>query len=368
VSPIRVAIDTSVFRRDPRLRSGAFEALARFAESGYVEILIPDIVAKEFTSLPVDKAQALAGSRKALADLRRRTPDDFAPIIDKFEADVAEEFRRIEVETEATFGAWLARSNATLNSTGGGHTERVLAKYFAGERPFKSKKSRADFPDAFIVEVLADLAAEKELFVVTADKRMADALQDTPKVTVVQDLKSLLESDDFNKLRSEVESSNVPHLLRFVTENRFIFDDDIKKGVTAILSGSSVRYFSSWDDRGRGESLFIEGIGHIVEWTIDTEGAEYLGEGVVSMSFGATVEVDLEQPSDGSHYYGDEYMSSSPMEAILEVIGACSLIVRDADLANPTAKDSIEEIIEHSRIEVDDLDEITIKMTDRERW
>jgi hypothetical protein len=81
----RIAIDTSIFRRDPRLRGGAFEAIARLAEAGYIEILIPEVVAKEFTSLPTDKAQAVAGLRKALSDLRRAAPEDFVATIDQFE-------------------------------------------------------------------------------------------------------------------------------------------------------------------------------------------------------------------------------------------------------------------------------------------
>ena len=141
--------------------SGAFEALSRFAESGYVDILIPDVVAEEFTSLPADKAQAVAGIRKALTELRRGTPDDFAPTIEKFESDVAEEFRRIDADAEAIFTNWRARTQAKLIDVGDDHARRVLAKYFDGQLPFKSRKSRADFPDAFIVEVLTDLAEQE---------------------------------------------------------------------------------------------------------------------------------------------------------------------------------------------------------------
>jgi len=365
---VRVAIDTSVFRRDPRLRSGSTEALARFAESGYVTIFVPEVVAKEFASLPADKAQAAAGLRKVLTELRRGTPEEFAPTIEKFEADVDGEFRRIEMESEAIFQAWTARTKANFVGATNDHAQRVLTRYFDGTLPFKSKKSRADFPDAFIVEVLLDLAAEEELFVVTADKRMSDALADKPRITVVPDLKTLLELDDFDKVRSEVETSNAPHALQWLKENKVAFDDDVEKGVSALLSGTRVRYYSSWDQENRGESLFIEQAHRVIEWSIDTDGAEYLGEGVISMSFGCTIEVELEEPSDRGYSYGYEYFAPSPMEAILEITGTFSLVVRHDDLADPAVKQSIDDIMEHSRIEVDALDSVTIKMTHRERW
>lgn len=368
MEPVRVALDTSIFRRDPRFRSGALEALSRLAEARYVRILIPDIVAREFTSLPADKAQALAGVRKALTDLRRSMPDDFTTVIEQFQNNIAEEFHRIEAEAAALFKTWVDRTGADMIAPGSGHAERVLAKYFDGALPFKSRKSRADFPDAFIVEVLADLATDDELVVVTADLRMAEALMSSPHITVFSDLKSLLESEIFGELRTEVATSNVPHVLAYLQQQKIGYDDDIEKGITQALAGRQVRYYSGDDEDDRGESLFIEQIGRLVEWSIDTDGAEYLGEGVLSMSFGATIEVDLEQPSDAWRYAPDEYIGSSPMEAVLEVIGACSLIVQRGDLEDPSATSKLDDIMERTRVEVDDLDEVTITMTDRERW
>lgn len=262
----------------------------------------------------------------------------------------------------------MERTRAKLIAPGDGHAERVLSKYFDGRLPFKSRKSRADFPDAFIVETLLDIGAAEDLLIVTGDGRMADALRDTEHITVSPDLKSLLESSDFDGVRSEVESSNVSRALAFVKEHHSFFDDDVEKGVSALLARSTVRYYSSWDEDERGESLFIEDVGRIVEWSLDTDGAEYLGEGIVSMSFGASVEVELEQPSDAGHYYPEEYVSPSPMEALLEVVGTCSLIVRREDLVDPAAASNIDDMMEHARVEVDGLDEVRIESTDRERW
>lgn len=57
---MKVAIDTNIFRNDPSLRGGNFEVLARLAEAGYLEVLIPEVVAKEFTSPSSDQIEAVA--------------------------------------------------------------------------------------------------------------------------------------------------------------------------------------------------------------------------------------------------------------------------------------------------------------------
>ena len=63
---VKVAIDTSTLRSNARLSSGPMEALARFAEKGHVEILIPSVVAGEFTSKPSAKIESLEELHKSI--------------------------------------------------------------------------------------------------------------------------------------------------------------------------------------------------------------------------------------------------------------------------------------------------------------
>src|SRR5580700_9225007 len=76
LSKVRVVIDTSTLRSDARLSSGPMEALARFAEKGHVEILIPSVVAGEFTSKPSAKIESLEELHKTLKKLKRNVPSD----------------------------------------------------------------------------------------------------------------------------------------------------------------------------------------------------------------------------------------------------------------------------------------------------
>jgi hypothetical protein len=61
---MRVALDTSIFHKNRSLAGGSFEALARFAEAGHVEVLIPEVIAKEFTALSSEQLDAVASHRR----------------------------------------------------------------------------------------------------------------------------------------------------------------------------------------------------------------------------------------------------------------------------------------------------------------
>jgi len=119
------------------LRGGGFEALARLAEAGHIQVLIPEPVAREFVSLPTDKASAITGLRKALADLRHALPDEFARTIEKFEGDVSTQIQEIETAAESVFRAWIERTRAEIVAPGENHAQTVLDKYFDGDSPSK---------------------------------------------------------------------------------------------------------------------------------------------------------------------------------------------------------------------------------------
>jgi hypothetical protein len=159
------------------------------------------VVARGFVSLPTDKASAVGGLRKSLSDLRRAMSEEFAQTIENFDGDVSTHIQEIETAAESVFNAWVARTGAEIVGPGADH--EVLDQYFDGPLPFMTRKSRADFPDAFIVGILAKLASDEPLLVATADKRRAEALTSRHNLTVFEDLRSLLDSDAFDEAKGE---------------------------------------------------------------------------------------------------------------------------------------------------------------------
>src|SRR5262245_390526 len=146
---IRVVIDTSVLRSES-LASGPMEALARFAEQGHIQILIPYVVAEEYRTKPSSKIESLAQLREVLKRLRTALPSEVHRVISEFESRITGEFDSLEASARHRFDKWRHRTEAAIVDPAPNQASKVLEKYFAGKPPFKSVKARQDIPDAFI--------------------------------------------------------------------------------------------------------------------------------------------------------------------------------------------------------------------------
>jgi hypothetical protein len=177
-------------------------------------------------------------------------------------------------------------------------------------------------------------------------------------VIVFEDLKKLLESTEFGALHGKVEAENLPRMLQLVRSNRVRFADALGDGIANLIRGT-VRYKGFWEE----EDLYIEAAGPVVEWTPDTDDAEYFGEGVISLGFEATVDAEIEQPGSYDWYPGG-YRPS--MEATLNIQGACSLIMDHRDLINPAFHLDLAGVLDRTRLEVDELHYVSIESTERD--
>jgi hypothetical protein len=127
-------------------------------------------------------------------------------------------------------------------------------------------------------------------------------------------------------------------------------------GVAVLLGGRSLSYRdSSWDEKESSEDLYIQDPGTVTMWSVDFDDADYLGEGVVSLAFDATVEVAVDQPTDSSYYEEGWYpgVAQPSMGATVNVDGACSFIFDQADLRNPVADLDLPGLLERTRLEVE---------------
>lgn len=349
---IRVVLDTSVLRRDPTFSSGPLEALSRFAETGYVDVYIPDVVAEEFKLLPSSKIEALGGLRETLRKLRKNSPEGLHGTIAAFEESIVASFEQIETSAQESLEEWIKRIKATVTAVGGDHGKRVMAKYFKGVLPFGGVKALQDFPDAFIAENIADLAADNEVLAVVGDGRLALALQGISGVSVFRGIKELLESDGFDNLRGDVESDNVLEIVKVFDLDQHLFESEITDAVETDFSGRFVSFRNpSWDEKEGEEELYVESA-EVSTWRVDRDSFEYLGEGVISIGFTARVEVSVER-STGNPYLDDLYGSSRDL--IIECDGSISFIVDREDLTDPNITWSGVHLTNVARIEVEEI-------------
>jgi hypothetical protein len=351
---MRVAIDTNIFHNDRSLSGGSFEVLARLAEAGYVEILIPEVVAKEFASLSSEQIEGAAKVQEAIKGIRSVFPKKFTSRIDALKKDFKELSKSLEFEARSTFDQWMQRVNGRVINPGGDHAQRILTKYFDGSLPFGSRKARTDFPDAFIAEIILDLAVNQELFFVTFDKRMQTAFADVSNITVFDSLENLLRSKEFVALQDKFNlAPHLPRIVQIINENKDSFSDALLEEI------SNLAREADYKGREEEESLYIDILEDLTEWTLDTNDAENIGEGVISFSFEATVEASVDQPTD----YGMDwfpYYDRPVIDATLYVGGVCSFIIDPNDLANPATCLEVEGWVKRTRLEVDELHYVNV--------
>lgn len=359
---VRVALDTTALRRDPAMRGGGFEALARFAEAGYVEVYIPQVVASEFASPSAVAAEALASSKKALAELRRHVSGDLNNRIDAFETELVGALAAAQQQADDTLAKWIKRTDAEVVAIAANHSEQVFKRYFAGQPPFREAKSRADLPDAFIFQAFLDLARAGDLLVVTADKRLATALSSVQNVAVFRDTKALIESEVFDDFRtdllSDYERENVDVALQAFPGVKARFDEQIDEAVSTAVSGRVVSYRNpSWDEKEGEEQLYLDSAGPVSEWEVDISDYEYLGEGVASFQFQATLEVSVDR-STGEAFYDDLYGHSPDMTADVE--GAISLILDQKTLKRLPGAVSSADLLDGAEVSIDEIFGVTL--------
>lgn len=351
---MRVALDTNIFHHDRSLAGGSFEALARLAEAGHVEVLIPEVIAREFTALSSEQLEAVASYGEAIKKLRKAFPNKLGPRIDALQKNVKDLIESSESEAASTFNLWMERAEGSVIVPGSEHAQRILAKYFDGVLPFGTKKARNDFPDAFIVEIILDLAVDERLFFVTSDRRMRDTFANVSNITVFDSLENLLKATEFVASQKEVElANNLPRIVQVINENKEIFGDALLEGLSNIAKSAHYK------GRDEDEDLYIDVLEEIDEWSLGTNDASYLGEGVIWVSFEATIDGWIDQPTEyGMDWY--PYLSRPGVEARVDVGGSCSFIIDPLDLADPATCLEAEGGLGRVRLEVDELHYVNV--------
>jgi flagellar motility protein MotE (MotC chaperone) len=136
---VRIALDTSALRA-ASLTSGPFEALARIAEAGYVEIFLSEVAVNEFNSLPSKKLEAKEALAKTAHTLKKQLPSTEHDAISGFENSVLEQFDTFEKHAKARLKKWMERTNATVTSIAAHHGENVIKSTLTGHRHFEASR------------------------------------------------------------------------------------------------------------------------------------------------------------------------------------------------------------------------------------
>jgi hypothetical protein len=340
------------------------EALVRYAEKGYVEIIIPSIVGGEFASNPSRRIQSLAELRKCLNDLKQSFPTDLHSAINEFESRISKAFDNLDASAKQRFDELKKRTGARIVEPSADHATTVFNKYFNGLPPFGSAKARTDIPDAFIVEAIAGFATEGDLFAIAQDGRLTEALKKIPNVTVFGSVKDLLESDGFQDALTDVEilagtefeKANVERLVEEFKRHNTRFHHALESQVSRLVAGKMVKYRNPhYDEKEGPDQLYIDSVQEVSDWTF--EDSDYLGEGVIIVNFLVKAEVDVDDQLAQPYYDEEGDLDSS---RIVEVLGEVSITVEPEDLLQNPEKFSPEYLLDEAEVRVDEIDHISV--------
>lgn len=288
--PVQVFLDTNVFSRDPGRKSSSFSALEKLSRRGYVQIHVSTVAVREFVSQDEEHfSKTLGALHHQIKELRKREVSAVEGTIGKLERALGNLKGKLQNHADASMKAWLSRVGAQVYSVHSKHTRRALGNYFSGGAPFKSKKNRADIPDAFIFECLKDIAIQDAIHVVSSDKEFAACAARIAGATVHAALDDLVGSAQIQTLlRNANTEQNLDQLREMLPAIREHFDAAIKGLLVDSLA------HETFEDRqipSDDETATITGVDDAESIEYNAKDAIYYGDGSIGLPFEATVGV-----------------------------------------------------------------------------
>ena len=150
--PIALILDTNVLRQEG-LGSRNMQILRRLTSSGKVDLLVHEVVAREFKSQRTLEVKAQVEKiTEAITEMSRQVDAKGASHRDLTEmrSKVAELSEAAKKEVETDFATWLTWTGAHWVAFEPEDMRQVLDDYFFGAGAFRKPKHREDMPDAIV--------------------------------------------------------------------------------------------------------------------------------------------------------------------------------------------------------------------------
>jgi hypothetical protein len=288
---MHVLLDTSIYRRDPKRRSAGFQALIALCKENAITLHVPTIVRRELITHLAPEAEGLLDETiRKLRDLARSDGPDEARRTLKNSIDELEKLvGKYGKHVEESFNIWLRDTQAVLHELRPECTSDVLDSYFSGVPPFKNRKNRDDFPDAFIWQIVNDVAGQQEkLFVIVADNNLRNAIRSISKTVVFETLDAFIQSQEVQELFPDSFIHNHANEIIGIFERDTAFlSNALYEVAVAEVEGTKI---SHRDD----DEADIVDISKIHGAVFDCTDAWYYGQNIFRIGFEAEFDATLD--------------------------------------------------------------------------
>ena len=293
---IHLVLDSSVFRKSPKLDSREFLLLSEMMDQNEVTLHVPYVVEREFiTALQEFQRTRLI---KAISSLSKVL--DYEPTGKKTKKlkpslkFLEKESEKLVSERASAFMNWMKRHKAIRHDLTLSQANRALEAYFKGEPPLKSQKSRNDIPDSFIFQQVIDLKKTygKELEIVVEDGALRTACEGAA-ITCWEDFPGFIRSPNVQEFLAEkIIKENGSVVRDHVLELSQTRTKDIgEKLESALLSkANSILYDGGFP--GESGEIYVSGV--YSPYNVEINDIVYFGKWIFMASVCADVELMYE--------------------------------------------------------------------------
>lgn len=294
---IHVALDTSIYRRNPQLNSPEFKALFSLAKDGCVCLHIPFFVENEFNSYIKIEQKKRVESVLAGLDKICKFPNPGPKTASLIELrNYLSEFKEeIINECGNNFTEWKSEIKAKKYGLSDQETKEALLAYFYGNPPLKEPKVRNDIPDSFIFQSLlnVNIHANEGLCVVIADKKLREACL-AAGMTCYNDLSEFIGSEEIKLLLKDKIDINVLSKLEsqigeFLNNHKMLLAEKIEEK----LLSSEYNMISGDFIPGESNEIYVSGVNEPYAIEVSND-IKYYGDSRFVADFHAKVEFTYE--------------------------------------------------------------------------
>jgi predicted nucleic acid-binding protein len=306
---LTVVLDTSVLKAHHRLDGASFKALERLVGAEQIKVCLPEIVYRERASqLHEEQHLRLSQAARHVDEAKRWAGDEDRLDLEHAATAIARTAgRHREATSNQALDALIANLQIEILRIEPEHTSAVMGAYFKGLAPFRSVRSRDDIPDGFVVEAIRCASAKySSMRVISADKRLTEAITAIPEASVFASMPEFLASDEVQAL---VEAANANENLEALAEGlrirEGILHSYISEALVDALNGFEIESPTIPDDNS---TATIQGAYDPSDLQVDADEVEFLGGGSILVPIMARCEADVYYYIFKSEYFamGDE--------------------------------------------------------------
>lgn len=293
---IHLVLDSSIFRKSPRLDSPEFAVLSEMMEAEHVTLHVPYVVEKEIISTLKEHqnerlSSAISNITKAL---QYKPQGGKSQKLGLTLERLTEDLEELVAERVAAWRLWMDQHGVVRHAITLEQSTNALEAYFNGNLPLKQPKSRKDIPDSFIFQQIVDLKKcyDKKLVVVVEDGALRNACESV-SIICWKDLLEFFTSPSVQEFFSEkIIRENDTNICEHVVGVVRARSNDIAAHLEQRLLSDEYKALHGINFPGEDGEIYLTGIN--APHSIEVEEIEYIGKRIFIALIRAEIELMYE--------------------------------------------------------------------------